>query len=77
MPVAPAINPCLLSVLVLFFIGAPVSLRHQNGLPRKNTYCFRATALSNLFCEIFFSVHDMETVGFTSNLVIVFEKAEL
>jgi hypothetical protein len=75
MPVAPAINPCLLSVLVLF-VGTPISLISM-ALSRKNTYCFRDTALSNLFCEIFFSVHDMETVRFTSNLVLLSEKAEL
>jgi hypothetical protein len=76
MPVAPAINPCLLSVLVLFCRHTLYRFVIKHGSSQKNTYCFRATALS-LFCEIFFSVHDMETVGFTSNLVLLSEKAEL
>jgi hypothetical protein len=56
MPVAPAINPCLLSVLVvlytLYIASSSSSMAFQ-----KNTYCFRDTALSNLFCEIFGSWH--------------------
>jgi hypothetical protein len=76
MPVAPAINPCLLSVLVLFCRHTLYRFIIKHAFP-ENTYCFRDTALSNLFCEIFFSVHDMETVGFTSNLVLLSEKAEL
>jgi hypothetical protein len=57
------------------FIGASC-IASSPRIAFQKTY-FRATALSNLFCEIFFSVHDMETVGFTSNLVLLFEKAEL
>jgi hypothetical protein len=75
MPVAPAINPCLLSVLVLFYRGILYSFVIKNRPSRKILTALEIQ-LSNLFCEIFFSVHDMETVGFTSNLVL-FEKAEL
>jgi hypothetical protein len=55
--------------------GILYSFVTKNRHPEK--YLPLELQLSNLFCEIFFSVHDMETVGFTSNLVLLFEKAEL
>jgi hypothetical protein len=54
------------------FIGASC-IASSPRIASENTISLELQ-LSNLFCEIFFSVHDMETVGFTNNLVLLFER---
>ena len=67
--VAPAITPCLLSIFSGVFTWA--SSKASRAV-QSNAFSFRSVALSNMLHKTFFSVHYIDSVGFTCEIFVLF-----